>query len=635
MVAAGSIDAMGLFEELKRRNVFRVGAAYLVIGWVLVQVANSLEEALNLPPWFDTVTVGFLAIGLPVALFLSWVYELRPETPAEDGPPPKFALFRPLNLIIIVGLAAVIGFYVWDPAAEEAAPPEPAQIAEADRPTIAVLPFVNMSNDPEQEFFSDGITEEIVNILVKERALKVVSRTSAFSFKGQNLDIPTIAGRLGAAYIVEGSVRRSGDTLRITAQLIEAASDTHLWSETYDRAYTDIFAIQEEIAGAISTALGENLGFTAGSAAGGASRLEDLVVYEDFLRARALLKSRDMDAAGALFEQVIERAPDYALGWSYYAVNQAYKLDIGLAGIDQPFTVVETLASARWATAQAVRLAPGDAMTLYAQGMLARSDGRIADEIRYFREALEVDAENSLIMEDYVEALMEIWHYKEAHRVAEILFALDPGWVIGAQMYGAVPPLDLNIESSLARRKEIIKRFPTSGLTHWRLIRLLLGLGRWEEADALLDEAVQNVAADDVFGFFIERLRRMDFTKIRDWVLDPNRARLADSGIYPPGTDLRSRENTVEFLLQTGNPEVIFSILTATHPRSAREIKTLLVMVPEFHYLLATSEFKAWIRDQERRLNFSIPTAWREHGFPRFCRALGDDDFECSMEFAE
>jgi TolB-like protein len=233
------------FQELRRRNVVRVVGAYLVVGWLLVQIATTLEESMQLPAWFDGIVVGLLIVGLPISIIVSWVFDLTADgivrTDAASSET-QHQSWRKLDFVIIAGVlivGLVFAWQVFQPAEilidEQASVATTAEVSAA---TIAVLPFADLSPDGDQEYFSDGISEEILNLLAGVDELDVTSRTSAFQFKGRDLGIPEIAANLNVRHVVEGSVRKAGDTLRITAQLIDAADDKHLWSDTFDRPLT-------------------------------------------------------------------------------------------------------------------------------------------------------------------------------------------------------------------------------------------------------------------------------------------------------------------------------------------------------------------------------------------------------------
>jgi len=240
---------MSFFGELKRRNVFRMAAAYAVVGWLIVEVCSVVLPTFDAPEWVQKVITFLILLGFPMALAFAWAFEMTPEGLKRERDVVReesitHSTGRKLDFFIIGVLAVAVVFLVvdnyWLTEPEDETTSAEA-IAEASGPaSIAVLPFVNMSASEENEYFSDGITEELLNLLAQLPELKVSSRTSSFTFKGTNSDIPTVAERLGVTNILEGSVRRSGNRVRITAQLIDAKSDTHLWSETYDRELEDI-----------------------------------------------------------------------------------------------------------------------------------------------------------------------------------------------------------------------------------------------------------------------------------------------------------------------------------------------------------------------------------------------------------
>ena len=261
---------MSLIAELKRRNVFRVGAAYAFVAWLLIEVAHTAFPTLQLPNWTTTLVTVLLIMGFPIALVIAWAFELTPEgikreTAVEPTESISHTTSRKFDFAIIGLLTIAVVYFAVDKIKLNAEPEPTGVIAEqipaadpgervsaADpverEKSIAVLPFANMSGDPEQEFFSDGISEELLNVLAKVKDLRVTSRTSAFAFKGKDTSIPEIARQLGVKHILEGSVRMAGDRVRVTAQLIEVKTDSHLWSESYDRELSDIFAVQDEIA---------------------------------------------------------------------------------------------------------------------------------------------------------------------------------------------------------------------------------------------------------------------------------------------------------------------------------------------------------------------------------------------------
>jgi TolB-like protein len=392
---------MALIAELKRRNVFRVGVAYAIVSWLLIEVASVLLPTFDAPDWVMKAFSSLVILGFPLALIFAWAFELTPEGIKRDADvdrtEPVTRKARSKLDFAIVGLLAIAVVYF---AVDKFVLQDeriPATGSTGQVKTIAVLPFANMSGDPEQEFFSDGISEELLNVLAKVKGLQVTSRTSAFAFKGTNTSVPEIAEKLGVEHVLEGSVRMAGDRVRITAQLIEVETDSHLWSESYDRVLSDIFAVQDEIAKEVGEALKVAL-LGADSRPIRPSRETSIEVYSDYLLARQKLANPTVgatDEAERLLKSVIERDPKYApayaaLAGTYQArarwgwlslsnalarmrplVEHALSLDRDLAEAWQRLAYVDQasgdLESARTARERALELGPQDPFVLFSQ----------------------------------------------------------------------------------------------------------------------------------------------------------------------------------------------------------------------------------------------------------------------------
>jgi TolB-like protein len=324
----------GFLAELKRRNVIRVAVFYLAASWLVLQVTDVLGSLLGLPKPFGHVIVVLVALGLPVALVVAWVYELTPEglrreTEHELDPAARKLVARKLNLVTMAVALLAIAVVIVDrylPAREAVTVPATAtspKAAGSAHKAIAVLPFVNQSSDPEQEFFADGVAEEILNLLGKVEGLRVTSRTSAFSFKGRQVPLPEIAARLGVGYLIEGSVRRADDRIRVSARLIDVAADHQLWSQDYERRLDDLFAIQSEVAAEVAKALKIAMGAEEFASIGRAPT-GNLDAWQRFLKSRQLLRDRrtnsDLQQALALAEGAIELDPGFARAHSLRAL---------------------------------------------------------------------------------------------------------------------------------------------------------------------------------------------------------------------------------------------------------------------------------------------------------------------------
>ncbi len=335
---------MSLFNELKRRNVIRVAAAYLIIGWLLAQVSTTLEAALNLPPWFDTLVVTVMLIGFPIALLISWVYELTPEgikkekdIKAEDSI--TNATSKKLNYITIVAAFAVAGMFAWQQFGDKDMDSRlrgnedvergndnsqsviPAQAGIQVENTkniltlgIAVLPFENLSEDPNNAFFAGGVYEDVLTYLSRIVQWRVISRTSMEKIAKKGMEIKDIGKHLDVSHVLEGSVRRAGDRVRVTVQLINASNDEHVWAENYDRKLIDIFAIQTEIAEKIAQQLKTELTPKQHQLIS-TKPTDNIEAYDLFIKAREL--SRVWRGSQAFAEQIplLEKAtaldPDF------------------------------------------------------------------------------------------------------------------------------------------------------------------------------------------------------------------------------------------------------------------------------------------------------------------------------------
>ena len=321
---------MSFFDELKRRNVIRVAIAYVVAAWFMIEISATTFPMLRLPEWSATLVTVLLMIGLPVALIFAWAFELTPEGLKKEKDVDRTESItqltgRKLDFAIIAALAAALVFFVtthqW--GGEPAADADTAEAAADEEQSVAVLAFVNMSDDPGNEYFSDGISEELLNVLVRVEGLRVASRTSSFAFKGKDVSISSIGKELDVGHVVEGSVRKAGNTVRITAQLIDVRTDSHLWSETYDRELEDIFAIQDEISAHIVQALKIALGAGEQEAMSRAQQpTQNLEAYEHYLQGRYFWQRRsedDIRRAIDLFEQATMLDPMFARAWSSLA----------------------------------------------------------------------------------------------------------------------------------------------------------------------------------------------------------------------------------------------------------------------------------------------------------------------------
>ena len=604
------------FGELKRRNVFRVGGVYAVVGWVLAQISTTLEEALGLPAWFDGLIVALLLLGLPIAIVFAWAFEMTPDgvvrtEAVPEGKSTTADTGRKLDYAIVVGLVLLAAMIVWqkigtEPGVTESAPADAVeQIAdiEIDAASIAVLPFADLSPAGDQEYFSDGISEEILNVLVGVDGLDVTSRTSSFQFKGADLGIPEIASELNVRHVVEGSVRKSGDTIRVTAQLIDSANDKHLWSDTYDRPLTteNIFEIQDEIAKSIVSALSDTLGIGDLEPVEVTPTTRNLTAYELFLQARPLfLARRNLDVADELLEQALEQDPEFAEAWEIRAALQGLKLEYGYSYGSREDANQAGLEFAE----RALQLEPRSATAL---AVIARTRGNAAERLRkranlaeiiaIFDQALEIDPRNTSAL---------LWRGLRYLTVGDLKQALDDFSTCMRYEPYYVPCVENNFAA-------------------------LAAMGRDEEALQAYMEALNTSTSKLRYAYF-PNLARLDkelaFKSASNDALLLHGWRRHDelwNAYNNPGQDYGELIESIRLYMDSHRIayEMDFEFLVQPLGDNWRIPSSLLLWDASMKRYRQTSAFRSYIRES------GVYEYWREVGYPPQCRPLGDDDFEC------
>ncbi len=431
---------MSFVEELKRRNVFRVGIAYVVVAWLVLQVADVVFDAIGSPDWVMKTLLVILAIGLVFAIIFAWAFELTPEGIKREHQVDRATSIthttgRKLDRVIIGVLVLALGYFAWDkflrgeqptmagvenvPSVTESSPDSTPE-AELEK-SIAVLPFVNMSADTDNEYFSDGLSEELLNLLAKVDGLKVAARTSSFKFKGAEAGIDEIGQALNVATILEGSVRKSGNQARITAQLIKVDDGFHLWSETYDRELDNIFEVQDEIASAIVDALKLPLLGTEDTAVA-SHATASFEAYDLYLLGRHHLRQINAESfhrAADFFTRAVALDENYAPAWAGLAEAYMGQADYGGLGMNEAIE----LSSAALDRAQAI--APEMAEARNARAILLSYQGRRADAQKEAEAVLATDPDNI----DAIHNLASALGTSDPERTAELAdraMALDP-----------------------------------------------------------------------------------------------------------------------------------------------------------------------------------------------------------------
>lgn len=611
-----------VFAELRRRNVFRVAGVYAVVGWLVAQASALLESSLGLPGWLDGVIVAGLLLGFPVALVLAWAFELTPEgvkltaDPPEGGAPAASKPNR-LDYAVLAGVGLVAILFAVDrlspekPAAAklvasaDAAAPTPAlDVAPAppSAASIAVLPFADLSPGKDQTYFSDGMAEEILNVLARIKELKVASRTSAFQFRDTAQGIPAIAGELGVRHVLEGSVRKSGDRVRVTAQLIDASSDAHLWSETFDRTLTaeNVFAIQDEIAAAIVSALNKTLGGAAATAAPASSvRTSDVEAYELFLKARALFQSRrNLGEADALLTEALAIDPKFADALAIRAAIHQFGGEYGARFVDER----GERARGRDFAAEALKIAPDNSLAL-AITALSHLYDRIegygtedyANIFAAFDRALEIEPKNANALNWLGIAHSYLGEHEKAVQVHRRCVEVDP---------------------ALAACRS-------------NLVMELWAQGKREEAAAVLDAAIDTGAFAVGPGqmLLFADMKRRDAFMLLSLNVPALRGFHKFNALYealadPAGDDRALSAELKTLIAENDGSMRVNSLLNAL---GDYETPTLVTV----QWLDALTGYRRSPEFKAHMLASGAYDYWKKHGFPPQCRPLGKSDFKC------
>jgi TolB-like protein len=612
---------MNLFTELKRRHVFRIGIAYLVVAWLVLQVVNVLAPILGVPMWVSKAILLVLIAGFPVALILAWAFEMTPEGVKRTGdleeaaPKRSVSSGRKLDFVIIGLMAIALLYFGWRQyygtaprqTAEQGSTTTATATATA-MPSLAVLPFANLSDDKKQDYFADGLSEELLDKLANLKGLEVTGRTSSFYFKGKNEDLRVIGEKLGVENLLEGSVRKSGDQLRITAQLINAKTGYHLWSETYDRKLEDIFSIQDDISKSVATALSVTLGV------GDLGRIEggtrNVAAYDAYLKGQFPANSV---ASTALFRSLIdslERAvkldPSYALAWasiSSYCRTAAAFDDAG-NGADWREKADNALARAR-------DLAPGAVAVLAESAVVAAARGNWVDAERTYRKAISLHGDAALA-QDYGVFLGNVGKARKA---------VD--YLVEARR---IEPLDPEVAHDLGE--------------------VYLESGKTAEAIAEFDRSVRlggdpsESNAFELYAALIARdreeiRRRIGADKKLDDIGTPIHQAMQPFLGHPEGVTAELRRLYRDPANASPLGKAIIAIWAAYFGNNDFALAALkgiasngftnidLTWSPVYHNMRTLPGFKDVVRQ------IGLVDYWRQYGWGDFCHPVGDNDFEC------
>ena len=510
---------MSLFNELKRRNVFRVGIAYAVTAWLLMQIGEVMAPALRLPDWALSTLAFFLILGFPVVLLFAWAFELTPEGLKRESEVDRSQSMTPrtgrkLDIAVIIVLAAAVVFLLFErfqepETTDRTATPQTSQAADATtlpapaastadpadaRKAIAVLPFQNLSTDEENAFFAAGVHEDILTYLSRVAELRVNSRTSVQQYAERQINLRDVAAELGARYIVEGSVRRAGNRVRVTAQLIDASTDDHMWADNFDRELTDIFAIQTQVAEEIVAALEAELSPVEAAMLEGRPT-DSIEAYDLYLQARQNMQSIGLEAVEAYAKGVVlklERAvaidPDFSRAWALLALAhgesywfladrsperlQRMKDAVDRARAADPMLPEGFMAEALYhyrgfyeydqaleALEQARELIPNDALVHYNLGLTLRRLGRYDESIDAFLEAARLAPDGA---DNWSEAVSTAVASNRVERARTIVSDIPDALRGVPRVVGEIARFHLMGNGDVQKARALLDRYPES-----------------------------------------------------------------------------------------------------------------------------------------------------------------------------
>jgi len=502
---------LSFFEELKRRNVFRVAIGYVITAWLLLQVVDLVLDNIHAPDWVMQVFMLALAIGFPLAIFFAWAFEMTPEGVKRESEVDRSKSIAPrtgrkMDRHIMIAMALALAYFAYDKFL--AAPPDSVPekgsgsfspvseqsrdvaviekmnltpLPNPDEQSVAVLPFINMSDDAQNEYFSDGISEELLNVLVRVKGLRVPSRTSSFTFKGSDKKLAEIGAELQVDHILEGSVRKSGDRIRVTAQLIEVNTDTHLWSETYTRQLDDIFAVQDEIAQAIVSALKVTLTGT-DQASIQSHETANVEAYNKYLLGRHMWNQRSPESIFAATKPLKEAISiDANFGQAWAALADAYVLipEYGAGSVDQYIPL------AHEAIARALLINPESAQALTTSAYVKFNyDYDLKGAHADVEKAIQIDPGYATAHQWYAELLAAERQYDAALDQLRLARIADPLAPIIPHVMGWILAFSDRTDEAYAYYGQALEIDPHFGNTIGNLVTLNMRTGRYDEARA-------------------------------------------------------------------------------------------------------------------------------------------------------
>ncbi len=604
---------MAFLAEIQRRRVGRVAIGYGAVAWAVTEACSVVFPALHVPEWAMTFLVVFLLVGFPVAMVLAWVFDVGPgglhrtaPLPGEGVPAVRVRQRAAFGIAVVVGMAG-LGYLLYERGVGRANAGEPHN-------SIAVMPFTNLSGDPSKDYFSDGMSEELLDLLARVPGLQVASRTSAFSYKGRNVDIRQVGRELGVETVLEGSVRQQGDQVRITAQLIDAETGFHLWSETYDRRLEDIFAVQDEISQAIVDRLRLQLAPTEQKLAQhDRPPTQNVEAYEIYLQGRAIWKRRGADnlqRAIDLYQSALGKDPGFARASA--ALASAYVVLPGYT--EEPGDEEKYFRLAEQAARQALSIDPniGEAHAVLAQINAER--GELLDAESGFFFAISLEPNEPTAHHWYSILLQGVGRLDAALVQAKRAQELDPSSPIIAANLASVYLLKGDDDAAL-RAGRLAAQLGLSQKNGGVEALVAMRRREWDSAKRWLVEDGMPKEVRELVPRYVDAVAN---PALRPAVVATMRA--FDPTVVP-------QVKFIEPYLQLGQLDLAFSIIDGAlrEPAGQPGVRVDLkhVWAPEGRALRTDPRFAA-VAERLGMVDY-----WKQYGYPDGCRAGTDAPIVC------
>src|SRR6266478_2700238 len=581
MAARQAVNPRNFFSELKRRNVYKVAIAYGVVAWLLLQAASILFPTFEAPTWTMKVFVAVTALGFPIALIIAWAFELTPEglkrTEFADELPKKSARSRGwIYVVVIAGVISVSLFFL----GRYTATSKQSVSVELSAKSIAVLPFVDLSQAKDQEYFCDGISEEILDALAKVEGLRVVARTSSFSFKGKNADMSEIAQKLNVQNVLEGSLRREGNRICITAQLINARNGFHIWSDTFERELQGVFAVQDEITRSIVDALKIKL-----AVAPPVRTPESTEAYDLYLKGLYYSNKSDEENLRKslnLFQQALDKDPNFARAWTgiakaweqladayvrpleaYPKVKEAASKALALDDEDAEahsylgeakLLIDRDVAGAEDEIKRALQLDRNSATAHFFMSWLKLTQGDCGEGAKQIQEAEKLDPLSPMIIDSAAERYVAADRLDDAISAGKRVLQVDPNYIyFDSTLADAYREKgDLQEAVALYEKAQTLTHFPSAGLAI-----AYAKMGRLEDARRVLNQRIeksrqQYVAADSIAAVYVALGDKEEAFRWLERAFDEHSAPMFYLACHPQFRSLRSDPRFADLLRRMG-----------------------------------------------------------------------------------